>query len=166
MAYADTSGLYQSTRGEPASSMPGSSTAFCCRQDCLAERMANDPVARRLLSEINELTLTTELPRNRVAMLLLEAAWAMSLLARHPGTASPTVSPELAAIRDALVAGRQHGRRLVTGHHRPGCSYCPPHEQNGGTKEGTMADNYTQFSFAIEKLTPEECTWNQKTSWR
>jgi hypothetical protein len=24
-----------------------------------------------------------------------------------------------------------------------------------------MADNYTQFSFAIEKLTPEECTWTK-----
>ena len=75
------------------------------RQDCLAERMANDPVARLLLNEINQVTLSTDLPRNRVAMLLLEAAWAMVFGIAIPGTSSPTVSPELTAIREVLWPG-------------------------------------------------------------
>ncbi len=41
------------------------------RQDNLAERMANDPVARSLVGELNQLILSTELPRHRVVMLLL-----------------------------------------------------------------------------------------------
>lgn len=67
--------------------------------------MTNDPVARRLLAEINQLTLATELPRNRVLMLLLEAAWAMVYGIPLPGEPSTKVSPELVAIREVLWPG-------------------------------------------------------------
>jgi hypothetical protein len=76
VAYVDARGLYQSTRENLFFNAGFEHGLLAERQDCLAERMANDPVARRLLGEINQLTLTTELPRNRVVMLLLEAAWA------------------------------------------------------------------------------------------
>ena len=105
IAYADTRGLYQSTRENLFFNAGFEHGLLAARQDCLAERMANNPVARRLLSEINQLTLTTELPRNRVVMLLLEAAWAQVFGIAIPGTASPTVSPELAAIRGVLWPG-------------------------------------------------------------
>jgi hypothetical protein len=105
MSYVDTRGLYQSTRENLFFNAGFEQGLLAARQDCLAERMANDPVARRLLSEINQLTLTTELPRNRVVMLLLEAAGAQVFGIAIPGTASLTVSPELAAIREALWPG-------------------------------------------------------------
>jgi len=88
-----TAGLYQSTRENLFFDAGFEYGLLATRQDCLAERMANNPVARRLLSEINQLTLTTELPRNRVVMLLLEAAWAQVFGIAIPGTASPNGQP-------------------------------------------------------------------------
>ena len=93
-------------------------------------------MARRLLSEINQLTLTTELPRNRVAMLLLEAAWAMIYGIAIPGTASPTVSPELAAIRDALWPDGNMDAVWSPDTIDQVARIARPHEQNGGKKGG------------------------------
>jgi hypothetical protein len=56
MAYVDTRGLYQSTRENLFFDAGFEHGLLAARQDCLAERMANNPVARRLLSEINQLT--------------------------------------------------------------------------------------------------------------
>jgi hypothetical protein len=136
MAYADTRGLYQSTRENLFFDAGFEHGLLAARQDCLAERMANNPVARRLLSEINQLTLTTELPRNRVAMLLLEATWAMIYGIAIPGTASPTVSPELAAIRDVLWPGGNMDAVWSPDTIDQVASIARPHEQNGGTKGG------------------------------
>jgi hypothetical protein len=75
---------------------------LAARQDNLVERMANDPVARRLVSEIDQLTLATELPRNGVVMILLEAASAMICAIAIPGQPATNGSLELAAIREVL----------------------------------------------------------------
>jgi post-segregation antitoxin (ccd killing protein) len=136
MAYVDTRGLYQSTRENLFFNAGFEHGLLAARQDCLAERMANNPVARRLLSEINQLTLTTELPRNRVAMLLLEAAWAMIYGIAIPGTASPTVSPELAAIREALWPDGNMEAVWSPDTIDQIASIARPHDQNGGTKGG------------------------------
>ena len=106
LAYLGACELHQSMRERLFFNAGFEHGLLAGREDCLVERMANNPVARLLLSEINQLTLSTELPRNRVAMLLLEAAWAMVFGIGIPGTASPTVSPELAAIREVLWPGR------------------------------------------------------------
>jgi hypothetical protein len=134
MAYVDTRGLYQSTRENLFFNAGFEHGLLAARQDCLAERMANNPVARRLLSEINQITLTTELPRNRVAMLLLEAAWAMIYGIAIPGTASPTVSPELAAIREALWPGGNMDAVWSPDTIDQVARIARPHGQNGGTK--------------------------------
>jgi hypothetical protein len=75
------------------------------RQDCLAERMANDPVARRIIGEINQIILSAKLPRNRVVMLLFETAWAMVFGLDLPPGESKGTSLELAAIREVLWPG-------------------------------------------------------------
>jgi hypothetical protein len=136
MAYVDTRGLYQSTRENLFFNTGFEHGLLAARQDCLAERMANDPVARRLLSEINQTTLTTELPRNRVAMLLLEAAWAMIYGIAIPGTASPTVSPELAAIRDVLWPGGNMDAVWSPDTIDQVARIARPHEKNGGGTKG------------------------------
>jgi hypothetical protein len=105
MAYVDTRGLYQSTRENLFFNAGFEHGLLAARQDCAAERILNHPAARQLLAQINQLTVTTELPRNRVVMLLLEAAWAQVFGIAIPGTASLTVSPELAAIRGVLWPG-------------------------------------------------------------
>jgi len=136
IAYADTRGLYQSTRENLFFDAGFEHGLLAARQDCLAERMANDPVARRLLSEINQITLTTELPRNRVAMLLLEAAWAMIYGIAIPETASPTVSPELAAIREVLWPAGNMEAAWSPDTIDQIARIARPHEQNGGTGKG------------------------------
>ena len=105
IAYVDARGVYQSTRENLFYNAGFEHGLLAARQDNLAEQMASDPVARRLLAEINQLTLTTELPRNRVAMLLLEAAWAMIYGIAIPDQPSHTGSLELAAIREILWPG-------------------------------------------------------------
>jgi hypothetical protein len=136
MAYVDTRGLYQSTRENLFFDAGFEHGLLAERQDCLAERMANDPVARRLLSEINQLTLTTELPRNRVVMLLLEAAWAQIYGIAIPATASLTVSPELAAIRGVLWPGGNMDAVWSPDTIDQIARIARPHGQNGGTKGG------------------------------
>jgi hypothetical protein len=102
--YVDARGVYQSLRENLFYSTGYEHGLLAARQDNLVERMASDPVARRLLAEINQVTLTTELPRNRVVMLLLEAAWAMVYGIAIPG--EPTkASLELTAIREVLWPG-------------------------------------------------------------
>ena len=90
------------------------------------------PAAR----EINQLTLTTELPRNRVIMLLLEAAWAQIYGIAIPATASLTVSPELAAIRDVLWPGGDMENEWSPDTIEEVARIALPHGQNGGTKGG------------------------------
>jgi hypothetical protein len=100
--YVDARGMYQSLRENLFYSAGFEHGLLAARQDNLVERMASDPVARRLLAEINQVTLANELPRNRVVMLLLEAAWAMvhgaDLAEQESGEAVAT----LAAIREVL----------------------------------------------------------------
>jgi hypothetical protein len=103
--YVDARGMYQSMRENLFYNAGFEHGLLAARQDNLVERMASDPVARRLLAEINQLTLTTELPRNRVVMLLLEAAWAMIYGIAIPGEPSTNGSLELAAIREVLWPG-------------------------------------------------------------
>ena len=103
--YADACGMYQSLRENLFYSAGFEHGLLAARQDNLVERMASDPVARRLLAEINQVTLATELPRNRVVMLLLEAAGAMIYGIAIPGEASAKVSAELDAIREVLWPG-------------------------------------------------------------
>jgi hypothetical protein len=105
LTYVDACEVYQSMREGLFFNAGFEHGLLAGREDCLVEQMANNPVARLLLREINQLTLSTELPRNRVAMLLLEATWAMVFGIDIPGTASPAVSPELAAIREVLWPG-------------------------------------------------------------
>jgi hypothetical protein len=105
IAYVDARGVYQSMRENLFFNAGFEHGLLAARQDNLVERMASDPVARRLLAEINQITLTTELPRNRVAMLLLEAAWAMIYGIAMPDQPSRTSSLELAAIREVLWPG-------------------------------------------------------------
>jgi hypothetical protein len=105
LTYVDACEAYQSMRERLFFNAGFEHGLLAGREDCLVEQMANNPVARLFLREINQLTLSTELPRNRVAMLLLEAAWAMVFGIDIPGTASPAVSPELAAIREVLWPG-------------------------------------------------------------
>jgi hypothetical protein len=105
IAYVDARGVYQSMRENLYFNAGFEHGLLAARQDNMVERMASDPVARRLLVEINQLTLTTELPRNRVAMLLLEGAWAMIYGIAIPGKPSSTTSLELAAIREVLWPG-------------------------------------------------------------
>ena len=102
----------------------------------MAERILNHPAAHRLLAEINQLTLTTELPRNRVIMLLLEAAWAQVFGIAIPGTASLTVSPELAAIRDVLWPGGDMDAVWSPDTIDQIARIARPHGQNGGKKGG------------------------------
>ena len=136
VAYVDTRGLYQSTRENLFFNAGFEHGLLAERQDCLAERMANDPVARRLLGEINQLTLTTELPRNRVVMLLLEAAWAQIYGIAIPATASLTVSPELAAIREVLWPGGNMEAVWSPDTIDQVARIALPHEQGGGTRKG------------------------------
>jgi len=103
--YVDARGLYQSLRENLFYSAGYEHGLLAACQDNLVERMANDPVARRLLAEINQITLSTELARNRVVMLLLEAAWAMIYGIAIPGEPSAKGSLELAAIREVLWPG-------------------------------------------------------------
>jgi hypothetical protein len=105
IAYVDARGVYQSMRENLFFNAGFEHGLLAARQDNMVERMASDPVARRLLVEINQLTITTELPRNRVAMLLLEGAWAMIYGIAIPGKPSSTTSLELAAIREVLWPG-------------------------------------------------------------
>jgi len=78
---------------------------LAAREDCVAERILNHPAAHELLAQINQLILTTELPRNRVVMLLLEAAWAVVFGVGIPAVVSQDPSPELVAIRAVLWPG-------------------------------------------------------------
>ena len=103
--YVDARGLYQSLRENLFYSAGFEHGLLAARQDNLVARMASDPVARQLLAEINQVTLATELPRNRVVMLLLEAAWAMIYGIAIPGEPTSRVSLELAAIREVLWPG-------------------------------------------------------------
>jgi hypothetical protein len=103
--YVDARGVYQSLRENLFYSAGYEHGLLAARQGNLFQRRASDPVARRLLAEINQVTLTTELPRNRVAMLLLEAVWAMVYGIAIPGQVSTTASIELAAIREVLWPG-------------------------------------------------------------
>lgn len=104
IAYVDARGVYQSMRENLFYNAGFEHGLVAARQDNLVERMASDPVARRLLAEINQVTLATELPRNRVVMLLLEASWAMIYGIAIPGEPR-TGSLELAAIREVLWPG-------------------------------------------------------------
>lgn len=63
IAYVDARGVYQSMRENLYFNAGFEHGLLAARQDNMVERMASDPVARRLLVEINQLTLTTELPR-------------------------------------------------------------------------------------------------------
>ena len=134
--YVDTRGFYQSTRENLFFNAGFEHGLLAARQDCVAERILNHPAAHRLLAEINQLTLTTELPRNRVVMLLLEAAWAQVFGISIPSTSSLTVSPELAAIRDVLWPGGNMDAVWSPDTIDQIARIARPHEQNGGTKEG------------------------------
>jgi hypothetical protein len=105
ISYVDACSEYQSSRENLYFNAGFEHGLLAARQDILVERIASDPVARRLLVEINQLTLTTELPRNLVAMLLLEAAWAMIYGIAIPDQSSRTGSLELDAIREILWPG-------------------------------------------------------------
>ena len=61
IAYVDARGVYQSVRENLFFNAGFEHGLLAARQDNLVERMASDPVARRLLAEINQITLTTEL---------------------------------------------------------------------------------------------------------
>ena len=115
--YVDARGLYQSLRENLFYGVGYEHGLLAARQDNLVERMASDPVARRLLAEINQVTLATELPRTRVVMLLLEAAWAMIYGIAIPGEPSVKVGPERAAIREVLWPGgdmeHEHGSETL-----------------------------------------------------
>jgi hypothetical protein len=137
LTYVDACDRYQSLREKLFFNAGFENGLLAGRQDCLAERMANDPVARLLLSEINQVTLSTDLPRNRVAMLLLEAAWAMVFGIAIPGTSSPTVSPELAAIREALWPGGNMDAPWSPDTIDQVAQIARPHEQDGGTEQGS-----------------------------
>jgi hypothetical protein len=136
MDYVDARGLYQSTRENLFFDAGFEHGLLAARQDCAAERILNHPAAHRLLAEINQLTLTTELPRNRVIMLLLEAAWAQIYGIAIPATASLTVSPELAAIREVLWPGGDMDAVWSPDTIEEVARIALPHEQNGGTKGG------------------------------
>lgn len=101
-AYADACGQYQTLRENLFYGAGFEHGLIHARQDNLAERMANDPVARKLMAEINQLILSTELPRDRLVMLLLETAWALVFGIVLPGGEPGKVSPELLAIREVL----------------------------------------------------------------
>ena len=137
LTYVDACEVYQSLREKLFFNAGFENGLLAGRQDCLAERMANDPVARLLLSEINQVTLSTDLPRNRVAMLLLEAAWAMVFGIAIPGTSSPTLSPELAAIREALWPGGNMDAPWSPDTIDQVAQIARPHEQDGGTEQGS-----------------------------
>jgi hypothetical protein len=134
--YVDTRGFYQSTRENLFFNAGFEHGLLAARQDCVAERILNHPAAHKLLSEINQLTLTTELPRNRVIMLLLEAAWAQIYGIAIPATASLTVSPELAAIRDVLWPGGDMNASWSSDTIDQIARIARPHEQNGSKKGG------------------------------
>jgi len=134
--YVDTRGFYQSTRENLFFNAGFEHGLLAARQDCVAERILNHPAAHRLLAEINQLTLTTELPRNRVIMLLLEAAWAQIYGIAIPATASLTVSPELAAIRDVLWPGGNMDAVWSPDTIDQIARIARPHGQDDGTKGG------------------------------
>jgi len=136
LTYLDACEVYESLREKLFFNAGFENGLLAGRQDCLAERMANDPVARLLLSEINQVTLSTDLPRNRVAMLLLEAAWAMVFGIAIPGTSSPTVSPELLAIRDVLWPGGNMDAVWSPDTIEEVARIARPYEQCGGTNQG------------------------------
>ena len=102
IAYVDARGAYQSMRENLFFNAGFEHGLLAARQDCVAERILNHPAAHELLAQINQLILTTELPRNRVVMLLLEAAWAVVFGVGLPDVVSPDPSPELVAIRAVL----------------------------------------------------------------
>ena len=135
LAYVDACAVYQSMRERLFFNAGFEHGLLAGREDCLVERMANDPVARLLLSEINQLTLSTELPRNRVAMLLLEAAWAMVFGIAIPGTSSPMVSPELAAIREMLWPGGNMDSSWSPDTIDQVAQIARPREQDGGANQ-------------------------------
>jgi hypothetical protein len=105
IAYVDARGMYQSMRENLFFNAGFEHGLLAARQDCVAERILSHPAAHELLAQINQLILTTELPRNRVVMLLLEAAWAMVFGVGFPAVVSQDPSPELAAIREVLWLG-------------------------------------------------------------
>lgn len=105
IAYVDARGVYQSMRENLFFNAGFEHGLLAARQDCVAERILNHPAAHELLAQINQVILTTELPRNRVVMLLLEAAWAVVFGVGFPAVVSQDPSPELAAIRAVLWPG-------------------------------------------------------------
>jgi hypothetical protein len=137
LTYVDACEVYRSMRERLFFNAGFEHGLLAGREDCLVERMANDPVARLLLSEINQLTLSTELPRNRVAMLLLEAAWAMVFGIAIPGTSSPMVSPELAAIREMLWPGGNMDSSWSPDTIDQVAQIARPREQDGGADQGS-----------------------------
>ena len=96
--------MYQSVRENLFYNAGFEHGLLAARQDNVVERMPNDPVARALWLKSTSSTSTTELPRNRVVMLLLEAAWAMVFGVGLPAFVSRSQS-ELAAIRSVLWPG-------------------------------------------------------------
>jgi hypothetical protein len=105
IAYVDARGVYESMRENLFFNAGFEHGLLAARQDCGTERILNHPVAREVRNEINQIALSTSLPRNRVVMLLLEAAWAMVFRVEFSGDQSPTTNPELAAIRAVLWPG-------------------------------------------------------------
>jgi hypothetical protein len=103
--YVDARGVYQSMRENLYFNAGFEHGLLAALQDCGTERILNHTVAREVRNEINQITLSASLPRNRVVMLLLEAAWAMVFRAEFSGDQSPTTSPELTAIRAVLWPG-------------------------------------------------------------
>jgi hypothetical protein len=105
IAYVDARGVYQSMRENLFFNAGFEHGLLAARQDCGTERILNHPVARELRAEINQIALSASLPRNRVVLLLLEAAWAMVFGVEFSSEQSPTTNPELAAIRAVLWPG-------------------------------------------------------------
>jgi hypothetical protein len=105
IAYVDARGVYQSMRENLFFNAGFEHGLLAARQDCGTERILNHPVAREVRNEINQIALSTSLPRNCVVLLLLEAAWAMVFGVEFSSDQSPTTNPELAAIREILWPG-------------------------------------------------------------
>ena len=103
--YADAHGQYQSMRENLFYDAGYEHGLIRARQDNLSEGRAGDSAAGKLLSEINQIILSTGLPQRRVVMLLLETARALVFGIALPTTGTKTISPELAAIREVLWPG-------------------------------------------------------------
>ncbi|MGC9983129.1 MAG: hypothetical protein ABSF35_05780 [Polyangia bacterium] len=137
MAYVDGCGVSQSMREKLFFNAGFEQGVLATRQDCVAERILNSSAARQLFAEINQLTLTTELPRNRVVMLLLEAAWAMVFGVGFSGEPSSTVSPELLAIRDVLWPGGNVDAVWSPDTIDQIAQIARPRKQDGGANQGS-----------------------------